>query len=134
MKKFIQICSILTLLVVFTVVSVSANTNNGFGTEVEIPFAFNVGDRSYDAGDYIVRIQRLSDSTTAFSIQDTKTDEIQTVLLNNFNSDGSGGNINLVFDNVGGQKYLRKVQTADRTFALIKGKSEKNAAAVAKGF
>src|SRR5688572_18933903 len=123
MKKFIQICSLLSMLVVFTVISASAQS--GFGTDVEIPFSFNVGDRSYDAGNYIVKLGRLSSGSATLSIQDTKTDDIQTVLLH-VSSDGSGRDMNLVFDTIDGKKYLSKVQTTDKTFALTKVKSEKN--------
>ena len=125
MKKFIQICSILSLLVVFTVVA-SAKVEAGFGTEVEIPFAFNVGDRSYEAGTYIVKFGRVSDGTATLSIQDLKNDDLQTVLVNVNNESNSGG-MRLVFDTINGQKYLTKVRHNDKTFALAKVKSDKNA-------
>ena len=76
MKKFIQAFSLLSILVLGSVFSATANTAEpGFGTEVEIPFAFNVGDRAYEAGSYIVKLARISDGTATLSIQDTKTDE-----------------------------------------------------------
>lgn len=119
MKKFIQICSLLSILVLFTVISVSANT--GFGTEVEIPFAFTVGDRSYDAGSYIVRFERISSSTSSLTIQDTKNDGMQTVLLN-MSSSSANGEMKLVFDTIEGKKYLTKVGLSNKTFAVIRPK------------
>ncbi len=127
MKKFIQICSLLSLLVLFTAVSVSAQKS--FGSDVEIPFAFNVGDHSYDAGNYIVKLERLSSGSATLSIQDTKTDEVQTVLLN-VNGDGPGTEVKLVFDTIEGRRYLTKVRTAEKTFALVRPKSDKSAAKV----
>jgi hypothetical protein len=125
MKKFIQICSVLTLLFAFTVVA-SAKTEVGFGTEVEIPFAFNVGDRSYEAGTYIVKFGRVSADTATLSIQDVKNNQVQTVLVN-VNNESAGSDMRLVFDTIDGQKYLTKVRHNDKTFALQKVKSEKDA-------
>ncbi len=125
MKKFIQVCSLLSLLVLFTVVSASAQT--AFGTDVEIPFAFNVGDRSYESGNYIVKLQRLSSGTASLTIQDTKNDEMQTVLLNS-SGDASGSEIKLVFDSIEGRRYLTKVRTAEKTYALARPKVERVAA------
>jgi len=125
MKKFIQICSLFSLLVLFG--AGAANAQMGFGTDVEIPFAFNVGDRAYEAGNYIVKLDRYSSGSASLSIRDTMTDEVQTVLLN-ANGDGPAGEIKLVFDVFEGRRYLTKVSTPSRTYALIKSKAEKNAA------
>ena len=123
MKKFIQIWSVLTLLVAFTVVA-SAKTEVGFGTEVDIPFAFNVGDRSYEAGTYIVKFGRVSEGTATLSIQDLKNDSVQTVLVN-VNNESARGDMRLVFDTIDGQKHLTKIRHNDKTFALQRGKSDK---------
>ena len=124
MKKFIQICSLLCLLVLFSAAAANAQTN--FGADVNIPFAFNVGDRSYDAGNYIVKLDKRSSGSATLSIHDTKTDEVQTVLLN-IAAHSTSGEVNLVFDTIGGQRYLTKVSTPERTFSLVKSKAEKNA-------
>jgi hypothetical protein len=125
MKRFIQICSLLSLLVLFTGVSASANT--GFGTEVEIPFAFTVGDRSYDAGNYIVKVDRLSSGTSTLTIQETKSGDMQTVLIN-VSSGNPSSQVKLVFDTIDGKKYLTRIQTADRTFAIAGSKVDRKAA------
>ena len=124
MKKFIQIVSLLGLLAVFPITSAFAQT--GFGSQVNIPFAFNVADRAYEAGDYIVKLDRLSGGAATFSIQDTKTDDIQTVLLQ-VGSSFTSSEVNLVFNMVDGQRYLTRISTSDRTYALIKSKAEKEA-------
>ncbi len=124
MKKFIQISSLLSLLVLFTVASAYAQT--GFGTDVNIPFAFNVGDHSYEAGNYIVKFERLATGTAKLSIQETKGDDIQTVLLN-VGGGTPSGEIKLVFDTFEGRRYLTKVSTADRTFGLVGAKPGKSA-------
>ncbi|HUR98800.1 MAG TPA: hypothetical protein VMZ26_12100 [Pyrinomonadaceae bacterium] len=130
MKKLIQIGSILTLLVLFSAASTFAQSQ--FGIDVNIPFAFNVGDRSYDAGNYIVKFQRQTPGSATLSIEDTKTNEIQTVILNAGGDPGSD-EIKLVFDTVEGHRYLRKVRTQSTTYAIVKTKAEKNLAKVQGG-
>ena len=125
MKKFIQICSLFILAVAF--MATSASAQSGFGSEVEIPFAFNVGDHSYEAGNYIFKLKRYAPGSASLLIQDTKTDEVQSVLVHS-NGDEPAAEIKLVFDSFEGQRYLTKIRTPDRTFALSKSKAEKNAA------
>ena len=124
MKKLIQICSLLSVLVLFTAGATFAQTR--FGTDVNIPFAFNVGDHSYGAGQYIVKLDKLGSGTATLSIQDTKTDEIQRVLLN-ANGDSASDDVRLVFDTINGQRYLTKLRTTDRTYAIVGAKSNRNA-------
>ena len=124
MKKFIQILSLLSLLVVFGAISASAQ--GGLGTEVEIPFAFNIGDQSYEAGNYIIKIDRRSTGASTLTIRDAKTDE-QKILLLNSNGEAGSGEIKLVFDTVEGRRYLAKVRTPERSYALFRSKAERNA-------
>ena len=124
MKKFIQIFSLFGLLVVFGTISASAQA--GLGTEVDIPFAFNVGDQAHEAGSYIVKIDRRVNGASTLSIRDTKTDDQQTVLLNSSGEAGSA-EIKLVFDVIEGRRFLTKVRTQDRTYGVYKSKTEKDA-------
>lgn len=124
MKKMIQMVSFLGLLLVFT--AVGANAQSAYGTEVNIPFAFNVGNKAYDAGHYVVKVTRQSSGTPLFTIQDTKTDEVQQVLLN-VNGDAVGGELKLMFATVGARKFLSKVHTPLTGYSLIESKTEKDA-------
>ena len=123
MKKFIQICSLFSLLVLFTVGAATAQS--GFGSDVEIPFAFNVGDHSYEAGNYVVKLTNLGTGSAALSIRDEKTDEVQTVLLN-AQGDDRVAEIKLVFDMFEGRRYLTKISTPSRTYAVVKSRPDKN--------
>ncbi|PYT00832.1 MAG: hypothetical protein DMF63_05875 [Acidobacteria bacterium] len=122
MKKFIQISALLSLLVLFNVAASVGQSN--FGTDVNIPFAFNVGDQSYEAGDYILKFERFSAGSATLTIQDVKNEKSQTVLMN-AGGDMSRGEIKLVFDTLEGQRYLTKVKTPSRTFAIIMNKPDK---------
>ena len=127
MKKLIQIGSILSLLVLFSAASTFAQSQ--FGVDVNIPFAFNVGDRSHEAGNYIVKFQRHPLGSATLAIEDTKTEEVQTIFLNAGVGPGSD-EIKLVFDTVEGRRYLRKIQTPSSTYAIARTKAEKNLAKV----
>ncbi|MEP7148705.1 MAG: hypothetical protein ABI857_07460 [Acidobacteriota bacterium] len=129
MKKLIQIGSVLSLIVVFTAVATFAQA--GFGTDVNIPFAFTIGDRSYEAGEYNLKIDKLAIGTATLAIRDPKTDAFQRVLLS-ATGDSTAGDIRLVFDLIDGQGHLTTVKTPDRTYAVIRSRSERNAAKVRK--
>lgn len=124
MKKLIQICSLLGLLVVFT--AVGANAQSTYGTEVNIPFAFNVADKSYDAGSYIVKVSKQPFGTTILSIQDTDTNDVQQILLN-VSGEAAGTEMKLMFANIGDRKFLSKIQTPTASYSTIPSKSEKEA-------
>lgn len=125
MKRFIQIFSLFGLLVVFGAVSASAQA--GPGTEVEIPFAFSVGDRQYEAGNYIIKVDRHITGSSTLAIRDTKTDEQQIVLLKS-NGEAGSDEIKLVFDMIEGRRHLTKLSTPQQIYALFRSKSEKGAA------
>jgi len=122
MKKFIQISVLLTVVVLFNVAASFGQSQ--FGTDVNIPFAFNVGDQSYDAGNYILKFERLSSGAAVLSIVNTQNDKIQTILMNEGGEPGSK-EIKLVFDTLEGQRYLTKVRTPSRSYAVIMDKPEK---------
>ena len=123
MKKLIQIGSLASLLVLF---SVATFAQSSYGADVNIPFAFAVGDHSYEAGNYIVRFDKLPSGPATLTIVDTKTEETQKVLMNS-TGDGGSGDLRLVFDTVEGQRRLTSVKTPDRSYAIFKSKAEKDA-------
>jgi hypothetical protein len=123
MKRIIQVCSLLSLLVLFTAMSASAQIS--YGTDVEIPFAFNVGDKAYDAGHYIVKVTKLPNGAATLSVGDTKTDKVQTIVLSD-NGGATADNVKLVFETVNGQKHLARIQTPQRTFAVAVPKGSRD--------
>lgn len=123
MKKFIQLTSLFCLLVLFGVV---ANAQSSYGSEVEIPFAFTVGDHSYDAGHYIVKIEKFSAASATLSIREVDSNDSQRILLNG-NGDDPASDMKLVFDTIEGRRYLSKVRTPDRSYGIVKSKPAKDA-------
>jgi hypothetical protein len=121
MKKFIQITALLSLLVLFNVAATRAQSN--FGTDVNIPFAFNVGDQSYEPGNYVLKFDRFATGSATLTVIDTKTDKMQTVMMN-AGGDMTRGDIKLVFDTLEGQRYLTKIRTPARTYAIVYSKPD----------
>ena len=131
MKKFIQIGALLSFLVLFNVAASFGQSN--FGTDVNIPFAFNVDNQSYEPGNYILKFDRFATGSATLTIQDTKNERSQTVLMN-AGGDATRGDINLLFYTLEGRRYLTKIQTPSRTYAIIMNKpSRKKAAEVPSG-
>jgi hypothetical protein len=124
MKKLIQICAFSLLVFAFAFSEASARTQ--YGSEVTIPFAFNVGERSYESGKYIIKVSRLSGGGETLMIQDPKNDTVQTVLLTATGDSTNPDELRLDFETVNGQKYLSKIRTPQRGFALNVSKGEKN--------
>ncbi len=115
MKKFLQICSLFTF--VFVLSAVSASAQSTYGSEVEIPFAFSVNDRSYEAGKYIVKVSKFQTGSATIVITDPKTESIQTVLAQR-NGESSDESVKLTFETIEGQKVLSRVVTPSGGFGL----------------
>lgn len=115
MKKLIQMLSLLNLVVVFTVVSASAQAE--YGSEVEIPFSFKVEGRSYEAGKYIVKLVKSPAGAAAIKIDDPKTGRQQTVFTHR-SGEGASDDVKLVFNTIDGEKVLSSVTTPGGGFAL----------------
>ena len=71
MKRFIQTCSFIGLLLVL-LVSAQAQISKTY--RVEIPFDFNIGQETYRAGTY-----RLSFANSILVIRNQKTNEVKAI-------------------------------------------------------
>ena len=130
MKKFIQICSLLTLVVVFSVVSTKAQTIRRY--EANIPFAFNIAGKSYEAGTYTMKL------SNAYGVKVMTLVNDQNRVLQNFyvldRGDGAAKNSFLRFIRNDGELSLAKVFTTEKSFTVAgasqKSKAFKNGATV----
>ena len=122
MKRVIQICSMLVLAAAFSVVSAQAQTLDRINAK--IPFNFNVGDKSYDAGEYIIKTSRLSDSTVQVSLADSNGNTLQNFLV--FSAgETAGGKERLVFAVYNDRHYLSKILTNGKGLLLTQVEPEK---------
>jgi hypothetical protein len=127
MKKLIQICAVLSLVFAFSIVSAHAQqTVKQY--EAKIPFDFNVGQKSYQAGNYVIKISRLSSNGLVLSLEDENNHKLQSVMVS------ETGNLSktepkLMFDVQGNQRYLTQIYTQDGGVSIAVPKSEKHSSA-----
>jgi hypothetical protein len=126
MKKFITLFSFLSLIFVTT--AFASASQPGFGSEVEIPFAFVVGDKEYAAGKYIVKLNRNQNGSATISINDPSDDSVQVVLAARKNA-ASSEKIDLVFEKIGEKRYLSQMNTPGGAFALIRKPADRSVGA-----
>jgi hypothetical protein len=126
MKNFIRVFSVLSLM--FVCSAVSAYAQASYGSEVEVPFAFSVADRSYEAGTYIFKLRRMQSGGAALSITDPRSDRDQLVLVT-ASGDGVSKDMDLVFDIVDDKRIFRSINTPTGAFALLSRKPKREVAA-----
>lgn len=137
MKKLIQFCSMLSLVVVLAAGAATAATPVGtdYGSQVQIPFSFNVAEKTFEAGTYIINVNKVSSGAATLVIRNVKTGESQALVMTS-RGDGPADDLKLVFENVGDKKVLTKVKTSSETFALLNPRVDKRstgAAAIGSG-
>jgi hypothetical protein len=125
MKKLIQICSLFGLLVIFSAVSANAQTVSSY--KADIPFDFNIGQKSYQSGSYVVRTAKISDSAVSLTLEDEKGNKLQTILVA-ASGDASRKQPELVFNRYENQRYLTKLMTQNAIISIAMSKDEKRIA------
>jgi len=125
MKKLIQITAILSLLVIFSAVSAQAQSVNRY--EADIPFDFNIGQKSYPAGSYVVKTAKLSDSYVSLTLQDKEGNKLQTILVA-ASGNVSGKQPELVFNRYENRRFLTQLLTQDARISIVMSKDEKRVA------
>ena len=122
MKKLIQVCSILSLIVVFSIVSANAQTVKQYAAE--IPYDFNIGQKSHQAGSYIIKVSKLSTSAISLSLQDKNQNNLQTILVR------ENGNIakrepKLVFTSYDNHRFLTGISMQEMGLSIVVSKNAK---------
>lgn len=127
MKKLIRICAVLSLVFAFSVVSAHAQQAVR-QYQAKIPFDFNIGQKSYQAGNYVIKISRLASNGIILSLEDDNNKKLQTVLVSETDTFAKG-EPQLLFDVQENQRYLTKIYTSEIGLSIGKRKSEKHNAA-----
>ena len=115
MRKIIQVCSTLSLMIAFAVISASAQKDSRY--RVEIPFDFNVSHNFYQAGNYFVKITKNSGGSAVLFIEDDKGTRLQTLIART-SGDSFRKEPQLVFDNYGSQRYLAKIVIGETGYLI----------------
>ena len=124
MKNLIvKISSIFILAIIFTVVSVQAQSFRQY--KAQIPFDFNVGNKTYKAGDYKLSLYNATGLCAVLKLVNTENHEfIQLNVLGN----GSRSRMNktsLMFDQYGDQYNLSELVSDDYGMTVTKTKAQK---------
>ncbi len=125
MKKFIQISSVLSLLLVFAAVSAFAQTTKKY--QADIPFDFNVGQNTYKSGNYIIKLSRLTANGLTLTLEDADGKPLENIFVTNTGLVAKG-NPQLVFNRYGSQRFLSQVLSQDLGVSIRTTKTEKIAA------
>lgn len=125
MKKLIQICSVLSLVFVFSIIGAQAQTVKQY--QAQIPFDFNIGQKSYPAGDYVIKVSKFSADGVALSLEDKENHRLQTILLPK-NGNVSANEPKLLFTRYENQRFLSQMLMEEMGVSLIKSDTEKRIA------
>jgi hypothetical protein len=106
MKRFIQTITVLSVTILLGAVAASAQFSTR--AKANIPFDFNIGSRSFDAGTYGIRIMRTTAGSAAVTFLDDNGTAIETV-VGMVQGQGSLGDRELLFDRTGDNRVLRNI-------------------------
>lgn len=121
MRKIIQVCSFLSLMIVFSVISANAQKVSRY--QVEIPFDFNINENFYQAGSYFVKITKNSGESAILFLEDDKGTRLQTLVARK-TGDSFTKEPQLVFDKHKNQRYLAKMVIGETGYLIWSAKPE----------
>lgn len=125
MKKIIQICSLLSLIVAFSFVS--ANAQAAKKITANIPFDFNIGTKHYTAGRYNLNVSESRSTGAVVRLTDANGDILTTILVLT-GGESVPGDSKLVFNNYEGQRFLAEITTADGSYRIVRSGTEREVA------
>lgn len=126
MKKIIQLCSVLALLVTFSVISANAQSVKQY--DAKIPFSFNVGQKTFEAGNYVIKISKSAVNSKILSLEDESGKQLQSIIVAE-SGDTAKGRLQLVFNRYDKQRFLSKLSNGETVFSIVKTDTEKQIAA-----
>ena len=118
MERIIRVLAILSIVVGAGITAASAQINPA--AKVTVPFSFNVGSQTLEAGNYDVRIIRSGLSAASLRLQRHGSSNVETILLQSI-SGGSSDEFKLVFGAENGTKYLAGIATENSSYVLLGG-------------
>jgi len=115
MKKIIQVTSFLFLAVIFSAVSANAQSAEKF--KATIPFAFSIGQKTYEPGNYTVKISNHSEAGSLLTIFDSKGKPINSLVVRSL-VDRRDDESTFVFSRSGEDRSLTKIVTRYSAYAV----------------
>lgn len=120
MKKLIQVSAVLSLVFFFSVAATNAQQVIR-QYQAEIPFDFNIGQKSHQAGSYTIKISKLSLNNVSVTLEDEGKNVLQTVFLR---GDGNvaKNEAKLVFARYGERRFLSGMRMQEMGLSFCKPK------------
>lgn len=115
MKKIIQIVSFLALI--FVLAGVDVQAQNSTRIEAEVPFDFVIGDKSFSAGKYVMRIRRVPSGADLFEVRDAKNRIVYEAFALS-NGETGDGKAHFIFNREDGVARLSTVATGWKGFTI----------------
>lgn len=122
MKNFIRMCALLSVVTTFAAVSVLAAPTTVY--KVEIPFSFNIGQKTYPAGKYVIKLTHVSSSASQLTLENAGGESLEHVFVAHSGEVRQGHPI-LVFNRYDSQTFLAKIVSSDNGMNVPLSKLEK---------
>jgi len=115
MKNFVKGVALFAVIFAFGAV---ANAQINYRAEVNVPFAFSAGEKQYEAGKYVITINKQMVAGAVLSIQQEGSDNVETFMVSN-NRGQRSNDVQLIFGSVEGRKFLTNITSANSDYALL---------------
>ena len=120
-RRFIQICSFIGLLIGLTV---SAQAQGVRQYEASIPFDFNVGNKSFQAGDYAIGLTNPLAMQETLTIRNLKSREAEVFLVTRNQANAFAAASRLIFNRYGDRYFLSEMATPALSAEFLRAKAE----------
>lgn len=111
MKKVIYTISFIAIAVAFS--GTSALAQSVTRINASIPFDFTIGGEVFEAGKYVMRVEKMPSGAEKLEMRDAKNRIVyQAFTLQN--GDSTLGKPELIFDRVGGQAVLERIRLENK--------------------
>ena len=124
MKNFLQIISFAFIAIVLSVVSIKAQAAQRLNAD--IPFSFSVGGKTYDAGNYKIKLIKY-DGTSGIMTLSGRGGKVLGLFTVLSAGESSTNESTFVFYNSGNDRALSRIVTRDMSYEIPQADSKRRA-------
>lgn len=125
-KNVLQIFSFLALIILSAGISIQAQTLGSY--RAQIPFDFIVGNKTYEAGEYKVRLDSPNNLATILSVARKNGNDLQRSVVMSNGDRSKNQKTSLLFDYIGDHYVLSEIVAPNFGFNAPKSKNKKRLA------
>lgn len=123
MKRFLQFFSFIAIGLVFS--AFSAQAQSVTKVQADVPFAFTIGDKTFEAGKYDLKVINNASGSVRVQLTDEDGKVMHSAVMLR-NGSGISEKAELVFDVNGADRVLSSIKTDDAGYTLPKFKKSKS--------